>query len=524
MAPLRASGKCLPHDLVQVASHTDRDSAASRKSSSTPARAINPSPQLANDAPTAPARGNSGAPSYSIYNITNITSVDNIQSTLHKTPIELSFMSALDQSFDHSGPIALPPIESYLPPGTDADAAKSLSAVYRSHCTSLIECIRFCREKTFFHLYTSFQGTLTMPVQKLFAKPELAAWIEGCDLVLYQRMMTIVSSLILQVLPKPVMVTLRAISDRLVPHIRDSFQGQPQHVIDAKEAPAVLFANLLDRAMRTNLAAHAAANMLASEANRDQMYMDWIMTIRPRRLAESVPTRAMDEVVSFLLTGIRDLLNPINVPWEIECLTIYGEAFSNDPNRRSDSGREESDSAMLDGWVTMLRELPERYPYASHTDIALCVERLGTALMRDLTIGQNKSFGSWWIIKVWVDEMVTYLVEEGGFMKLKRVLDRNAAPSTRSEPAVKAVEREQSSDTAGEHLNMPAAASQPQPGRAPFPPPNNAGQTTKEMSGGELHDDSGIGIRTPEEEFAMDKYPFAGGENPNVMGDRNIDL
>ncbi len=92
-----------------------------------------------------------------------------------------------------------------------------------------------------------------MPVQKLFANPALAPWIEECDFILYQRMMRIISGLTLQVVPRPVIDTLRSISARLVSHIRDSFQGQPHHVIRAKEAPAAIFSRLLDRALRVNL-------------------------------------------------------------------------------------------------------------------------------------------------------------------------------------------------------------------------------------------------------------------------------
>lgn len=380
----------------------------------------------------------------------------------------------------------------------------------------MIECIRYCREKTFFHLYTSFQGTLTMPVQKLFGHEALSGWIEGCDLVLYQRMMRIISGLTLQVVPKPVLDTLRNISERLVSHIRESFQGQPQHVIAAKEGPAAIFAALLDRALRVNLTAHAAANMLSNPANRDQMYVDWITMIRTRKIAECVPTRGMDDVVDILVNEMRDLLDPVNVPWEVEVLTIYGDVASRSTKPvDQDTGLISSGQNVLDRWVNFLQSLPGKFPYATHSDIVWCVERIGTAVMRDLTLSQGKSFGSWWVTKTWVDEMTCFLAEQGGFLK-KTSTQTAAAPGAATSASKQTSQQSSRYSSASEDLNVPKS-SQAQPGRAPFPPPPSHSGNQAPAAGADPHDDSGIGIRTPEEEFPMEKYTFAGAETPSLL-------
>ncbi|CAI4210469.1 unnamed protein product [Parascedosporium putredinis] len=401
-------------------------------------------------------------------------------------------------------------------PGTDRDAAKSLAALYRSHCTSLLECIRYCKEKTFFHLYTSFQGTLTMPVHKLLGSPSVAQWIEECDFILYQRMMRIISSLTLQVVPKPVLDTLRSISERLVPHIRESFQGQPAHVIRAKEAPATIFAALIDRALRVNLTAHAAANMLSNPANRDQMYHDWISMVRVRKVAECVPTRGMDDLVKLLLSEIRDLLDPVNVQWEFECMTIYGDVAAR--NGQKTTPEESTSTAgshnVLDRWVAFLRSLPGRFPYASATDVVWCVQRVGTAVMRDLTLAQGKSFGSWWVTKCWIDEMVSFMAEHGGFMRQKSA----QTPVATQGPQAATKEAAQSGSGAGsryssgsDDFNNLTNMSQPQPDQAKFPQRGNGTQDNMVDMDGNPHDDSGIGIRTPEEEFPLKKPGREGG-------------
>ena len=449
----------------------------------------------------------------SLYSQPVIHNISQLDSTTNKMAQRLRF-AQLSESLAHEyEPIALPRIEPFVPAGTDPDSAGALTALYRSHCTSLVECIRFCKEKTFFHLFTSFHGTLTMPVQKLFSNPSIAPWIEECDFAMYQKMMRVVAPLTLQVAPKPVLDTLRNISERLVSHIQSSFQGQPNHVIDAKVAPATLFAGLLDRELRVNLTAHAAANMLSNPANRDQMYEDWITMVRTRKVAECIPTRGMDDVVNLLLTELRDLLDPLGVPWDIEGLTPYGEmAMRTGRQQQASIHADSSTENVLDRWVNFLSSLPGKFPYATHAEIVWCVQRLGTAVMRDLTINQGKSFGAWWVTKCWIDEMIAFMAEQGGFMEYKtsqsghreaakqRVGSRGAShPASRYSSGSDEFLRDNGNGDGG--LSMPR-------------PMDITSQAAMNAAAG--HDDSGIGIRTPDEDFLGGKYEFVGHEHTQM--------
>lgn len=437
---------------------------------------------------------------HSFYNQPMVSSLEQLQSTMSKTAQTLSLAPETTEGFQQSDPLVLPKIEPFLPAGTDPDAAKSLTALYRSHCTSLVECIRYCKEKTFFHLFTSFQGTLTMPVQKLFANPAIAPWIEECDLVLYQRMIRIVSSLALQVVPKPVLDTLRSISERLVPHIQESFQGQPPHVVRAKEAPATIFAALIDRVLRVNLTAHAAANMLSNPGNRDLMYLEWITMVHVRKVAECVPSRGMDDLVNLLITEIRDLLDPVNVPWDVECLTLHGDvALKTGRQPRAGGSGDTSASNVLDRWVNFLRSLPSRFPYASHTDIVWCVQRIGTSVMRDLTISQGKSFGSWWVTKCWIDEMIQFMAEQGGFMTQKSA--QASLPVPKRQATSRGASRQGSRYSSGSDDLSMSHMPQAQPEKSHFQPASTANNHEALGASQQTHDDSGIGIRTPDEDL-----------------------
>ncbi|KFZ24573.1 hypothetical protein V502_00958 [Pseudogymnoascus sp. VKM F-4520 (FW-2644)] len=462
--------------------------------------------------------------SRSLYNQSVVHNVQDLEYN-GKITQHLCFVPPADNSMHEYEPITLPKIEPFIPAGTDPDSATALTALYRSHCTSLVDAIRFVKQKTFFYLFTSFHGTLTMPVQKLFAHESIAPWIEECDFVMYQKMIRLLGHLTLEVVPQQILDTLHAISERLVSHIQTSFHGQPAHVIDAKVAPATLFAGLLDRMCRVNLTAHAAANMLSHPPNRDQMYQDWISMVRLRKVAECIPTRAMDDVARLLLTELRDLLDPVTVAWEIESVTPYGDMSARNVNQRESSIHLDSSTEnVLDRWVNFLVSIPGRFSYASPADIIWCVERVGTAVMRDLTIKSGQSFGSWWVTKCWIDEMISFMAEKGGFMEYKTSNTRRNENTVQSQQTRAAesnpgvynggpmddFERQQYMNGSNDHgITIPG-------------PMDTASSAAMNVVSG--HDDSGIGMRTPDDEFSMSKFNFSDAQmgTPNMDGTINL--
>ncbi|KAE8446135.1 hypothetical protein EG329_012506 [Mollisiaceae sp. DMI_Dod_QoI] len=486
-------------------------------------RAAFPSPEIPQMPEPKVQRSEGFIRPHSLYNQPDIHSIPQLESSTSKMSQRLRF-APLSEPLAQEYALSLPNIEPHVPAGTDQDSATALSALYRSHCTSLVDALRFCKEKTFFHLFTSFHGTLTMPVQKLFANPSIAPWIEECDFLMYQKMMRVVAPLTLQVAPKPVLDTLKNISERLVSHIQNSFHGHPSHVVHAKVAPATLFAGLLDRELRVNLTAHAAANMLSNPANRDQMYEDWITQVRTRKIAECVPTRGMDDVVTLLLTELRDLLDPVNVPWELEGLTPYGEmALRTGRQQQASIHNDSSTENVLDRWVNFLLSLPGKFPYATHAEIVWCVQRVGTAVMRDITIAQGKSFGAWWVTKCWIDEMIAFMAEQGGFMEYKTSQSSRADQGQQSAPSRATSHHESryssaSDDFLQESGNMDGAT-------ATSRPMDVTSQAAINAAAG--HDDSGISMPTPEDDFSMEKYHFGqNGSHPSarVTNDPNHGL
>ncbi|KAK5166747.1 hypothetical protein LTR04_000491, partial [Oleoguttula sp. CCFEE 6159] len=329
----------------------------------------------------------------------------------------LKFPSTNESPFRENDPIVLPDIHRYVPPKTDIDVADALTALYRTHCTSLIDCIRFCKEKQFFRLFTSFHGTLTVPVQKLLAHPNIPSWIRECDWLMYQKMVRFVSQLTLQAAPPVVITILNNIANNLLGHIKKTFQSQPTHVLQAKLEPATIFASLLHRMIRVNAAAHAAANLLTNDQVRDQMWQEWVVMVNPKRVLEAeLPNCGYEEVYKIMTRDIRGLLEPLSChSW------LQHEPFHQDSHTLNsyvgNGNMQISTETVLDRWSVFLTGLPSRFPRASTRTILHCISAIGTAALRDITISGGGSYQTWWVTKIFVDEMSLWLAAMGGFLE-----------------------------------------------------------------------------------------------------------
>lgn len=306
--------------------------------------------------------------------------------------------------------LVLPDIGPYLPERTDPDTAGALTALYRTHCVSLIDAVRFCKEKQFFRLFASFHGTLTVPVQKLFAQPEVQPWIRECDWMMYQKMIRNLSQLTLQVAPPPVLRFLDNVEKQLRPHLCKVFSNLPIHVLEARLEPATLFAHLLRQMLRVNSTAHAAAVMLMSDQNRHDMWHDWKSYIFLKRIIESELPHSCDheEVYNILDQEIRLMLLPL----KSEMWVSEAGYFQENVEVHGDVSNE----TVIDRIAAFLTKLPSRFPHASARTILHCVNALGSAALREITVQNGTSFQGWWLTKVFIDEMGQWLASLGGFL------------------------------------------------------------------------------------------------------------
>ncbi|QGA16872.1 hypothetical protein EYB26_004542 [Talaromyces marneffei] len=330
----------------------------------------------------------------------------------------LAFSDSTSVHVDDS--LKIPDISPFLPANTDTKVADALAALYRTHCISVIDSFRFCKERNLFRHFSAFHGTLTVPVQKLLIHPNLAPWIKECDWRMYQKMIEFVAPLTTQVVPQPVLDSFGSISRRLTGHISETFKSHPIHVSLSRLAPAHIFCNLLKHMLDVNQAANAAAAWLCHPDNRNQMWIDFATFVDPKEMLikAHIPPCSEKATEQILKHDVRALLTPLEHPTSPTLLSFYQQTGSNTQDQKStvevSTGEEYN---FPDKWISFILGLPSLFPNHPAQCIVDKVDRLWDCVLHRLTLAGAPSFSAWWMTKVFFHEMLLWQVEKGGFMK-----------------------------------------------------------------------------------------------------------
>jgi regulatory factor X len=308
--------------------------------------------------------------------------------------------------------IVLPNIYDFAPAKWDTDIKDALQTTYYSHVISLIDSVRYCKEKNFFRLITAFQGTMTVPVVKLFFHEEVAQWVRACDFLMYQKIIRFLAPLTLQVIPPKVMKFLCSMSKLLNDHIVKTFGGIPKHTLDAKLESATVFCQLIERLVRANQTAHAAGAVLIDDNNRLRMWSEFIHTTNPKSMMSAfIPDCGYDEDVYKLLTfDIRNLLLPLNTNPMLENDTHYQDAAA------YQNSQPQPLSFELDRMGDFVESLKARYPTVPSKDLLHLIQSVTSYILRDIVMENGQSYNCWLVVKCFVDELALWLVHAGGFL------------------------------------------------------------------------------------------------------------
>lgn len=338
----------------------------------------------------------------------------------------LRFPSADGCSVDNDS-LQLPDIHPYLPANTDLKVADALAALYRTHCISVIDSFRYCKERNLLRHFSAFHGTLTVPVQKLLTHRDVSPWIKECDWLMYQKMIAFVAPLTTQVVPKLVLDAFSSISHRLTSHITETFKTQPVHVSVSRLIPANVFCSLLRHMLDVNQSANAAAAWLCHPDNRNQMWQDFKTLVDPKEmiLKAHIPQCAERATEQMLKHDVRALLTPIS-----DSSVTPSQPFFDQPDTEEDiqahkmsvqsnTGEEYN---FPDKWISFILNVPAVFGSHRSQCVIERVDALWDCILHRLTLGGAQSFSAWWMTKVFFHEMMVWQAEKGGFMQ--------ATPST----------------------------------------------------------------------------------------------
>ncbi|KAL5043990.1 hypothetical protein BDW71DRAFT_186994 [Aspergillus fruticulosus] len=350
-----------------------------------------------------------------------VITLENVASYSGKLIHQMLQLPTTDGSSVDTDSLQLPDINNYLPENTDSKVAAALAALYRSHCISVIDSFRYCKERNLLRFFSAFHGTLTVPVQKLLTHPNLAPWIKECDWLMYQKMIAFVAPLTTQVVPKLVLDAFSSISQRLTTHIAETFKTQPVHVSIARLLPAHIFCNLLKHMLDVNQSANAAAAWLCHPDNRNQMWLDFATLVDPREMITraNIPTCAEQATEQILKHDIRALLTPVADLDPAASNPFFSQPDlekSPEPHKFPVEESAGDEYNFPDKWISFIINLTHIFPQHRTQCIIERVDALWDCILHRLTLGGAQSFSAWWMTKVFFHEMMLWQAEKGGFM------------------------------------------------------------------------------------------------------------
>ena len=144
------------------------------------------------------------------------------------------------------------------------------------------------------------------------------------------------------------------------------------------------------------------------------MIKDWQAFVNPGMIcSREIPCHA-PLVKHILETEISALLQPASLQPASPASTHYPNGLPLSP---TPGGVEEpTTKSVLDKWTDFLSNLPERFGSHSPRYFNMCLGAVASAALRDLTTNGAISFGSWWVVRCWIDEWMSWQAERGGFL------------------------------------------------------------------------------------------------------------
>lgn len=290
-------------------------------------------------------------------------------------------------------PLNIPSIYSYLQKDdeVDYDIADTLQSLYTVHCTSVFELLRYMQVEKMFGMTSPFSSVLSAPVIKLFTSEHTLEWVKACDMVMYRSMLKMLTRLHLLTIPDEIMHPLKEVARNYVNKLSESFTNKfPNSFRLMKLAVARQFVQILKRLIKCVETGASAARILANSNERTVMLNDWLLLNMHEIVMREVPC-ALDNSETLI-----DIL-------DTKLVKLFEDGA-------------QLESPVLKPYASFLFDLPRKFSQLNPWLFTLVCSNLITTCLREMSLSGATSFGSWWVVRCWVDEYLSWCLELGGFL------------------------------------------------------------------------------------------------------------
>ncbi|PRP82203.1 DNA-binding protein RFX2 isoform 1 [Planoprotostelium fungivorum] len=264
----------------------------------------------------------------------------------------------------------------------------SFFGMYRQYCQALVDA-------THKHLFTDveksfrhFWQTVVHPYRTLLITPEIVSLILDKDQLTYRTMTAVLLPNVLQPLPVSLPQSIRHFSKQLEPWLAATLDGLPAHFCVSKLMIIKKFGQSLHKLASLNHLTQAARAVLHNTTQLQQMLNDWMH---------------LD------FEFIKDQTQQI-CQCGVEVLDSLQETVKRLLMERTG----------LDHWIQWLTDLVQKMlgKYTDPQEFSMVSQQFilkwsfySTMIVRDLTIRNASSFGSFHLLRTLFDEYVLYLIE-----------------------------------------------------------------------------------------------------------------
>eukprot|EP01118_Nematostelium_gracile_P018474 TRINITY_DN8204_c0_g1_i3.p1 TRINITY_DN8204_c0_g1~~TRINITY_DN8204_c0_g1_i3.p1 ORF type:complete len:262 (-),score=56.28 TRINITY_DN8204_c0_g1_i3:362-1147(-) len=233
-----------------------------------------------------------------------------------------------------------------------------------------------------------FHQNLPITIRNLMAIPEMLEYILKKDTLTFKAMSHVLLPNVLQALPVSIPHAIRQFSKQIEPWMQTAMEGYPGNVQMKKLLLTKKFAQNLHKLASLNHLTQAARAVLQNTAQVQQMVLDW--------------TRLDFDFIRS------------QAKWICQC----GDEIL--LSAQEDFKKFLAERASLEQWAAWLEEIVNRF-IAKHNDVNKLMEVAqqlllkwsfyATLIIRDLTIRNATSFGSFHLLRTLFDEYIHHLVD-----------------------------------------------------------------------------------------------------------------
>ncbi|KAI5958903.1 RFX [Candida theae] len=292
--------------------------------------------------------------------------------------------------------IELPSIYSYLPQDTDRDVADTLASLYKVHVNTVFESLRFMQLKRLFSCFNNFNSILSTSVSKLYAAEPVLEWVQKCDLLMYKKMIRMLSKLHMQyMMPQDNLNQLKTIASTYTRTLTNSIvhSQNSKSFISMKLKMAKRFVSILNRLIKVIDTGSTASRILNDDNEKQAMLEDWQKLDLADLVSRDVPCTSEANLNTLIFILKEEVVKMLEMTLETE------------------------GGSLMQSYADFISALPSRLPGINPRMFLLLSSNLLTSILREISLNSGDGFGAWWVVRCWLDEYLAWIMEVGGFFE-----------------------------------------------------------------------------------------------------------